>query len=753
VTGPAFPLIEMKLEPPSRAPVIVDRTRLIALLMRKPEAPIVSILAPPGYGKTTLVSQWMARLRRPVAWLTLDDHDNDPAVLLSYLAAALARVGPIPDSVWPTRAGPQRRLLAAALPRLLSGLASWERPAVLILDDVHRIVDTTALDVLAGLADHWPRGFRVVLTGRAAPGLPYARFRAHREMVEIGPDLLALDETEVRALVDALGHHCTLEEIRGLTERTEGWAAAVYLASLAHERHAHAAPAEIQVSGRDRFITDYIRSELMDGLAGEDVELLTRTSVLEMMTPPLVEAVCGLPGAERRLTSLAKQSLLIQTGAGTTATFRYHHLLRDFLRDELARLEPGTEPELHRRAAAWYAAAGDFSRAVDHAVTSGDSDATARLITAVSLPTFYGGRSATVDHWTQGLDAQTLENHPPLAVIAGWMHLLNGRAGDADRMADIAERSTISGTPGDGSASFDSQRAMLRAVMARRGPQDVLDNARLSAAQEPPESFWRANALWLLGSAHRLLGDTVSADAAFAAAVIAGTASGGTSAVAMAYLAIQAIERGDWGAAGRQAQQSRAELVKARFEEILPSLVVYAVEARVAIQRGERDRAQKDLVRAQIVRPLASYAAPWFAVESLLQLARAYLALTDTAGAQLVIREAEQIARQRPQLGTLTTTLHEMRRQLADATGTLIGSSSLTAAELRLLPLLPTYLSFQDIADRLLVSRNTVKTHALSIYGKLQASSRGEAVERAVEIGLLEPFPALEAMARSRREA
>lgn len=753
MSGPAFPLLDMKLQPPTREAGIVDRTRLIALLMQKPEAPIVSVVAPPGYGKTTLVSQWMARLRRPVAWLTLDDHDNDPAVLLSHLAAALARVGPVPDSVWSTPAAPRGRMLAAALPRLLSEVARSERPAVLILDDVHRIVDTTALDVLAGLADHWPRRSRVVLTGRAAPSLPYGRLRAQRELLEIGPGLLALDETEVRALMEALGHRCTPEEMRGLRERTEGWAAAVYLASLAHERHADATPVEIRVSGKDRFITEYIRSELMEGLAREDVRLLIRTSVLEMMTPPLVEAVCGLPRAERRLTSLAQRNLLIQTGGENAATFRYHHLLRDFLRDELRRQEPGTEPELHRRAATWYAAAGDVSRAVEHAIASGDTDEAAGLITAVSLPTFYGGQSATVDHWIQSLDTKTLERHPPLAVIAGWLHLLNGRAEDADRMADIAERATVSGPPGDGSASFESQRAMLRAIMARRGPQDTLANAQLSVAQEPPQSFWRANALWLLGSAHRLLGDTEAADAAFADAVAAGAASGGTSAVAMAYRAITAIERGDWSAAERHAQQSSAELVKAGFEEILASLIVYAVEARVAIQRSGRDQAQKDLVRAQIVRPLASHAAPWFAVEALLQLARAYLALADTAGAQLVVREAEQIARQRPQLGILTTSLHEMRRQLADASETLIGSSTLTAAELRILPLLPTYLSFQDIAERLLISRNTVKTHALSIYGKLQASSRGEAVERAVEIGLLEPFPALEAASRPRTEA
>jgi LuxR family maltose regulon positive regulatory protein len=171
---------------------------------------------------------------------------------------------------------------------------------------------------------------------------------------------------------------------------------------------------------------------------------------------------------------------------------------------------------------------------------------------------------------------------------------------------------------------------------------------------------------------------------------------------------------------------------------------VFAVAARVAIRRGDFDLARDCLVRAQLVRPLASHAAPWLSVDALLEIARAYLAISDPAGAQIALREAEQIVRRRPALGILTAELIEIRAQLAGSTSTLVGSSALTNAELRILPLLPTYLSFQDIADRLGVSRNTVKTHAMSIYGKVWASSRGEAVERAVALGLLEPYPGLE---------
>jgi LuxR family maltose regulon positive regulatory protein len=211
-----------------------------------------------------------------------------------------------------------------------------------------------------------------------------------------------------------------------------------------------------------------------------------------------------------------------------------------------------------------------------------------------------------------------------------------------------------------------------------------------------------------------------------------------------------AIGRGDWRAAETLARESREILTGAHLEELVSAIVVYAVGARVAFHLGDVAGGRADLVRAQVVRPLASHAAPGYSVDALLELARAYLAASDLAGARSVVREAQEIVHRRPALGVLVTELAQIRRQLGDAASTLAGSSSLTAAELRLLPILPTYLSFQEIADGLSLSRNTVKTQALSIYGKLQASSRGEAVERAVELGLLEPFPIVEAIRRAR---
>ena len=720
---------------------MVPRDRLLRRLTAEPRPAVVSLIAPPGYGKTVLLAQWAAREDRPVAWLTLDDFDNVPSVFLTYLAAAIDRIEPIDASIRSSIAAPGLRILAGAVPRLAAGLHRIGRPAVLVLDDVHRLVDRTCLDALAALLDHLPPGFQVALAARTVPDLPIGRLRAERDLLEITRSDLALDLDETEALASAAGHPLDPEGARRLAEHTEGWAAGIYLATIAWARSGQPATAGDRLPGRDDYIADYLRSEILPDLAGDDVAFLTRTSILEVVEPDVAEAVTGLPGAAARLRSLAGANQLVVELAGSGRAYRYHNLLRAFLETELERREEGVIPHLHRRAATWYAAAGRRELAVEHALRSDDVDAAAALVTSALLPELYGGNADKLDRWLQSFDEAAFTRHPPLAVAGAWIHLLNGRPEAAEHLADVAERSSFTGDPGDGSASYESSRSLLRAVMARRGPEDMLANASFAVAAERPGSPWRTNALLMLGSAHLLLGDEAAADAALTAAVEAGGTAGAL--VAWAGRASLAMARSDWSAAERFAQESEAIVTRAQLAHILPALSTYAVTARIAIHRGDLARAREELVRAQLVRPLATYAAPWVSVGALLELARAYLAIADPAGARNVVAEAEAIARRRPALGILNARLAEMRRRLRDAASTLAGSSALTAAELRLLPILSTPLTFKEIGERVFLSPHTVKTHAISIYGKLQASSRSEAVEHAIELGLLEPFPGL----------
>jgi LuxR family maltose regulon positive regulatory protein len=253
----------------------------------------------------------------------------------------------------------------------------------------------------------------------------------------------------------------------------------------------------------------------------------------------------------------------------------------------------------------------------------------------------------------------------------------------------------------------------------------------------------------MLGSAHRLRGDPVLADAAFAEAVDAAEMADVSAYVSIASRACLAMDRGDWRDAERFARQAHDALARARLGDIVTTLLVHAASARVAIQRGDLERGREELVHAQLVRPQVSHALPWVVVEALLELGRSYLAIGDPAGARSAVSEAERVVRKRPNLGILPGLLAELRQRLDESARTLRGPSTLTPAELRVLPMLSTHLTFEEIGDRLGVSRYTVKSHAVAIYGKLGVSSRGEAIDRAVEIGLLEPFPGLRLTASS----
>ena len=737
---PTWPNLEAKLEAPGARPGTVARRRVVSRLLEG-NAQVVTLIAPPGYGKTTALALWAARESRPVAWLTLDDLDNDPAVLVRSLVASLARIGPMDPSILRTPAS-RDRILGAAVPRLVSDVHRWQQPAVLVLDDAHRVEGQASLDALTALLDHLPSNLSVAVAGRSEPALPLGRLRGRRDLLEIGPEQLALDVEETGALARATG--CTLgdDAVRELHRRTEGWPVGVYLAALACRRTGPDAGVSIAVTGGDQYIASYLASELGRAIGEEDLLFLMRTAVVEIVTPGLAEVLSGMADAGPRLASIARRHLLIQVVGRRPLAYRYHNLLRDFLLEELDRREPGRASALHRIAADWYRDSANLDLAIAHAFAGDDLDTAASLIETAGPPLHDRSHLATVERWLGRLTTSDFERHPTVGVLAGWVHLLAGRPAEAIRMAEIVDQTDPTTLP-DADA-FEPQRAMLRAVMCPDGPRRALAEASFAVGRARPDSQWRSNALWLLAASEAMLGDVDAAEQSLDEAIADASYGAHLSVGAWARQASLKMRRGDWDGAAVAADEALRRLFNSQYEDVLPALSVLAVNARIEAHRGDIDRARELLVEAQLVRPLASHAAPWLSVAALLDLTRAYLAISDPAGAQMALREAEQIVRRRPALGTLTDDLIEIRRHLSGSTATLVGSSALTNAELRILPLLPTYLSFQEIADRLGVSRNTVKTHAMSIYGKVWATSRGEAVERAVALGLLEPYPGLE---------
>ena len=311
------------------------------------------MVAPSGYGKTTLLAQWAELDGQAFAWVSLDDRDNDPKVLLSYVAAALDAVQPIDNRVFEALASPASSVPGTVVPRLGSAFWSMTVPVVLVLDDVHLLWNTECRDALSVLADHVPPGSRLVLAGRDAPPLRIARLRVEGRILEIGPAELSLSRQEAASLLRAADVTLAEDDVTALHRRTEGWAAGLYLAALHLREGGSVEGAGDAFGGDDRLVSQYMESEFLGRISARHREFLTRTAVLERMCGPLCEAVLGLPQADTTLVELARSNLLLVPLDRRGFWYRYHHLFRDMLLAELERLEPGLLPVLRRPRAAW----------------------------------------------------------------------------------------------------------------------------------------------------------------------------------------------------------------------------------------------------------------------------------------------------------------------------------------------------------------------------------------------------------------
>ena len=737
---PGSDLVVSKLRRPLIRPGTVRRSQLIERLTRGDVRPVVSVVAPPGYGKTTLLSQWARGNGQPFAWVSVDEGDNDPKVLLTYVAEALDAVEPIDERVFDALASPGSSVPGSVVPRLGSAFAAMSSPVVLVLDDVHVLQDRECRAALSVLADHVPDGSRLVLAGRAEPPLRIARLRAEGRIAEIGPDDLSFTAEEASSLLRNAGLTLGEEDVAALHQRTEGWPAGLYLAALYLREDGPLANAAVSFGGADRLVREYVESEFLARISRRQRLFLTRTAVLERMCGSLCDAVLGLRGSATVLADLERSNLLLVPLDRSGEWFRYHHLFRDMLLAELHRLEPELMPVLYRRAAQWYEDNGAPGEAMGYWMKAGDVEATARLTAELTLPAYMRGRVATVERWCGWLeDHGAMENHPAVAALTAMVPAMIGRPADAERRAGAAERGAVAGSLPDGSPSAEPWLALMRAVLCRHGADQMLADAELAAMTMT--GFWRPVALLFVGMAHLMAGDPGQADILFEDQVAGARAAGGTIGicVALSQRSLLAMARGEWDQGERHLSQARAVARDANVEDYPAVTIMRAAAARMALHHADRPGAAAELTRAQRLRPALTYAVPHLAVQARTELARVHLALGDLTGARTLMREAGDILRRRPGLGAFARQAEDLHAELARDHGpAALGASALTAAELRLLPLLATHLSFPEIAAEMFLSRNTVKSHINSIYRKLGTSSRSQAVSRLRELGLLE---------------
>jgi LuxR family maltose regulon positive regulatory protein len=678
------------LVPPATGKAVV-RTALLNRLCGTEDGTIVTIVAPAGFGKTTLLAQWAERDRRPVLWIDLEPEDDDAEILESRLAEV------------------------ADEPRVLT-----------LVDDVHVLRSPAALAALERLLGQTAHGTSVALAARRPPALPLARLRAEGRLLEIGVDELTLREREAETLLRRAGVLLPREETAALAQRLEGWPAALFLAALSLRSGAQASA----VGGDDRFLADYLDTEHLAVLTSAQRKFAMQTSVLTELTSEECDSLLARSDSAQMLETLEHAGVAVPLDH-RRRRYRYPRIVRDLLSRELERSEPEQARALHRAAAVRALEIGAVEEALEHAAAAGDVSSVADLADRLAVSACGRGRLDALERWLDLVPEDDVENHPDLCIAASWLHGLRGRAGNAQHWADTAMR----GLGGD-----DPRLCLLQGLRCRDGADQMLDDTNAACEALPPGHPWRPAAVLGRAAALLLAGDTARAESELVLAIELATAAGATELTTLglclrSLLAAEENERADAEAfADEAASISPVDPVPS-----LVALLLEAVGARNAARRGDIAEATAAVERADQLLLFATPAVPWLAAYALLELARVRLALADADGARALLRRVADIFRVRPRLGVLVQRNAELdgrTHALAEPQGR--WASSLTPAEQRLLPLLATHLSFREIGERLYVSRNTVKTQAIAVYRKFGVTSRSAAIERAVALGLID---------------
>ena len=465
-------LLDGKLSVPRVRTGSVSRADLIEAA-RAGECRVVGITAPAGYGKSTLMAEWAEADDRRVAWVSLDRLDDDPAALLFLLASAYGRISGQPDLIAGV-GGLSVSALGRAAPRLASALRTSPMPFLLILDDLHELRSPACHDVLSVVISGIPPGSQLVAASRSEqPHLP--RLRASGDAVEITATDLALDAAAAEQIFAEAHVNLTREQAAAVTARTEGWPVGLQLAALiAGDRRADG----LTIAGDDRYVADYLYRESLLQLPAQVQRFLRRTAVLDQLSAPLCDAVLDEPGSSARLRDLEASSMFLVPLDRRRGWYRYHALFREFLLAELQRVEPDVVAKLHLRAADWYQSNGSPRLALEHLLNTTERDRCAQLMAQFILPTFQAGQVSTAQRWLATLGPSAIEQYPPLAVLAGWIAVLTGETADAQRWAAFLDTVSFDPVPVDGSASFHSARALLRALMCAAGPEQMAADAR-----------------------------------------------------------------------------------------------------------------------------------------------------------------------------------------------------------------------------------------------------------------------------------
>jgi LuxR family transcriptional regulator, maltose regulon positive regulatory protein len=736
----SFVGVRTKLLVPAPRPRALPRPHLVTLLNQGLTAKMTLLCAPTGWGKTSVLAEWAASCRSArFAWVSLDPGDDDALQFWRYVTAAVATVEPLPaDTAARRLRSPVVAISDEILPVLVNGLADVSQPLVLVLDDFHVITRPEIHYQVNYLIERLPRSVHLAVATHTDRALRLGRLRAMGDLVELrGPDLRFSDHEAAELLNRVHGLELTSAEVAAVQGRTEGWVAGLNLAALSLQQAGNRERVLRKLPADERFLVDYLWDEVVLAQPRTVRHFLMRTAILERLTAPLCDAVAERTDSDEVLRELERANLFVVPLDSSRGWFRYHHLFRDLLLTQLERYAADLIPDLHRRASTWCAEHGFAVEAIGHAIDAGDVNYAADELERHWLNLYSAGHSTLILDWIDRLPQEVIADHPGLALARAGIARAIGRLDEVEPWLQRAEAGSAD-APAVGFASSLAGGVALGRSLYRLALGDVagalawgqraVELEQTAGAPEPTA------ARYFLGVA-RFFEEPEECEALLTA-YLASVPPGPEDVrryFAQALLAEVHVLRGDVEGGERLAREA-LELARAQqLTEYPPTEQVHVALGAVLHARGDLDAAEEEFERAAALahrggdRVENAHALVWLArvradqgdltgARSALEAANGF-----TAGGSAHHRAVAALERE---LGAAP------RRRPAD-------SETLSDAELRVLRLFPSDLSYREMAEHLFVSLNTVRTHSQRIRRKLAVSTRAEAVTRARELGLI----------------
>jgi LuxR family transcriptional regulator, maltose regulon positive regulatory protein len=647
-------LLATKVSIPRTRPDRLARSQLLQRLNEGMARQLTLVCTPAGFGKTTLLADWATSVRSPVAWLSLDPDDDDPARFWRYVVAALDRACEgLGEQLLSLFAAPTPPSGQGVVTALISRLEVQPEELALVLDDYHVIDETAIHDSLAFLLRHLPPQLHLVISSRSDPPLPLARLRASNQLTELrAGDLRFTPEESAAFLQEVWKLDLSPEAVAALETRTEGWAAGLQLAALSLQRRPDSGGFLDAFTGTHRYVLDYLSEEVLGRLPDRVRRFLLETSILERLSGPLCDAVTGGADGQAMLEELERANLFLMPQDEERRWWRFHHLFADLLRARLGQLQPDLVPELHRSAAGWCEQHRLIDQAIRHALAAGDVTWAKRLVEQQVGETLRRGESLTLQRWLALLPDEAVRSRPTLCLAEGLMELHLGHLEVVERLLEHAERAFDTQAerqglevPTDGGmvAEVPAAIALLRAELAsaRGDPEGTAEFARSALAQLAQEE--RGPRLW--GRWLQLLADWMSgrmekAELGFAQILTDArtTADPHPLTTSCHTLGWVQQDRGRLGVALRTYREGlRFATEGGRF------LPFHAGEAHVGIAqvlhaRNELDDALRHVIEGiELTRQVVEFRLPAFGLVSLAWIRRA---MGDADGALVAIDEA-----------------------------------------------------------------------------------------------------------------